>query len=183
MSEVKNKTHLGSPIFSLRNKVERVIWSIVYWVFFRFSPRPMFFFRRLLLRAFGAQIGRGAAIYSSASIWLPANLEVGDQSAIGPGVKIYNQGRISIGRRVIVSQYAHLCASTHDYDKQLHPLILRPIEIEDDCWICADAFIGPGAHVSKGSVIGGRAVLFKRTEEWSVYAGNPALKIKNRKRF
>ncbi|WP_207951991.1 hypothetical protein [Pseudomaricurvus alcaniphilus] len=98
-------------------------------------------------------------------------------------MKIYNQGVIKIGSNAIISQGVHMCASTHDYNDPLHPLILAPITIGANAWICADAFICPGSAVGEGAVVGARAVLTKDAAAWGVYAGNPAVMIKHRKVF
>lgn len=174
------KNNLHSPTFSIRNKVVRIIWLFFYNTLFRFSPIPFFSYRNFVLRLFGANIAKNARVYPSIKIWLPSNLTIGLSSTLGPNVIVYNQGKINIAARVIVSQGAHLCASTHDYKHSLHPLVLAPITIEDDVWVCADAFIGPYVHLAAGSVVGARAVVMKPTESWSVYSGNPAIKINNR---
>ena len=183
MSEVKEKSSLGDPVFSLSNKLMRVAWGITYHLFFRFSPVPLSAYRRWLLGLFGAQLSHDVNIYPSVRIWLPSNLSIAEGSTLGPDVKIYNQGRITIGRKAIISQGAYICASTHDYNNPVHPLVLAPITVGDNAWVCADAFIGPNVNVAEGSVIGARAVLSKNTDSWGIYAGNPAKKVNERKRF
>ncbi|WP_426370153.1 putative colanic acid biosynthesis acetyltransferase [Pseudocolwellia sp. HL-MZ7] len=182
-SVTKQKETLTSPTFSLQNKLIRVIWRFVYIVFFRFSPVPLFKYRNFILKLFGANLQTTSRIYPSVSIWLPANLSIGSQSTLGPFVDVYNQGKITIGDKVIVSQGAHLCASTHDYNDPLHPLLLAPINVSNDVWICAEAFIGPNVAIDLGCVVGARAVLTKSTEEWTVYGGNPAKALKKRTKF
>ncbi|MEY8216597.1 MAG: hypothetical protein RPR97_19200 [Colwellia sp.] len=183
MPEVKNKSSLGDPVFSISNKLVRVLWAFVYNIFFRFSPTPFFAYRRFILRIFGAEIGSKTNIYPTVKVWLPSNLSMSEGSSLGPNVNIYNQGKITIGERVIISQGAYLCASTHDYNNPVHPLVLSPITIANNCWVCADAFIGPNASLAEGSVVGARAVMNKNTDSWGVYAGNPAKKVNERKRF
>lgn len=177
------KISLHDPVFCWRNKLSRVCWQIVYYTLFRYSPIPLFAYRRCILHLFGSQIGAGARIYPSTKIWLPNNLILDNGATLGPDVKIYNQGVITVGRNAIVSQGAHLCASTHDYNDPVHPLILAPISIGDNAWVCADAFIGPGVTVSEGAVVGARSVLTKTADAWQVYAGNPAVKVNDRRRF
>lgn len=183
MQDVKEKKSLHSPSFSLSNKISRTIWGFVYLIFFRFSPRPLFAYRRFILSMFGASLARGVRIYPSVKIWLPANLSMADESVLGPDVNVYNQGHITIGSRVIISQGAHLCASTHDYNDPLHPLLLAPIAIASDAWICADAFVGPYVHIENGAVLGARSVAMKSLGGWNIYAGNPAVKVKERTNF
>lgn len=181
--ELKDKVNIEDPVFGFLNKLYRISWNIVYFLAYRYSPIPFFGYRRFILRLFGGKISPSARIYPNAEIWFPANLEVGDNSTIGPCVRIYNQGRINIKNRVIVSQYSYLCASTHDYNSFNHPLILSPITIESDVWVCANAFIGPGVILHEGSVIGACAVQTKSSLPWTVNAGNPSKYIKDRVRI
>lgn len=181
--ETKLKSSLNSPVFSIANKLVRLCWFFVFFVFFRCSPVSFFSYRRFILKIFRAKVDKTSRVYPTAKIWLPSNLFLDSGCTIGPDVKVYNQGEITIGANSIISQGAHLCASTHDYNDPLHPLILAPIKISDNVWICADAFVGPGVTVAEGSVIGARCVVHKDTESWSVYSGNPAVKIKERRNF
>ena len=165
--------------YSSKEYLQRGLWALVKPLF-RFSPRILFGWRNFLLRLFGAQIGRHVHIYNSAQIYFPWNLEVGDWSAIGEQAYIYNLGTVQIGSRVTISQRAHLCAGTHDYTDPSLPLQKPPIVIEDQAWICADAFVGPGVTVGEGALVGARAVAIKDVKPWQVVVGNPAKSIKQR---
>jgi putative colanic acid biosynthesis acetyltransferase WcaF len=140
----------------------------------------MFEFRSWFLRLFGAQIGKNVHIYSSAIIYMPGNLVVGDWSAIGEWTLIYNLDEIVIGNKTTVSQRAHLCAGTHDFEQPDLPLIRKRIVVGDQAWVCADTFIGPGVNIGDGAVVGARAVVVKNVEPWAVVAGNPARKLRQR---
>jgi putative colanic acid biosynthesis acetyltransferase WcaF len=59
-------------------------------------------------------------------------------------------------------------------------LISSPIILNDQCWVCARAFIGPGITVHDGAVVGAMSVVTKEIQAWTVYAGNPAHMIKKR---
>lgn len=167
--------------FSLSNKIGRLIWNICYWIFFR--PFSLNFFngwRNFVLKIFGAKVGAKANIYASAKIWAPWNLEIGSYSCLGCKVDCYNQGGIAIGSHTIISQKTYLCASTHDSTIPNFPLICKPIFIEDQVWVAADAFIGPGVTIGEGAVVGARSAVFKNVEPWTVVGGNPAKFIKKR---
>jgi len=157
----------------------RVLWIFGAFIF-RLSPRPCFGFRRWMLRRFGAKVGQHVHIYPSAEIYMPWNLTIGDYSAIGEKACIYNLGPCVIGERATISQRAHLCGGSHDYTDPTMPLLKLPIQIGDESWVCADAFIGPGITIGKGAVVGARAVVTRNIESWSVAAGNPATVIKKR---
>lgn len=170
----------GGASFSLGNRIARVVWGMAWLVLARFTPPPLHAWRRLVLLAFGARVGRGARVHASASIWLPANLELGENCLIGPGARLYNQGRITIGARTVVSQRAHICASTHDVNDPNFQLVLRPVAIGDQCWVAAEAFVGPGVTLGDRSVVGARCVMLKDGEPDGVYSGNPAQLVKKR---
>jgi len=165
--------------YSQLELLRRIVWGLCQPLF-RFSPRPMFGWRSFLLRSFGGQVGKDVHIYGSATIYMPWNLEIGDWSSIGEHAYIYNLGKVTIGQKVTISQRAHLCAGSHDYRRSDMPLIKPSIDIGDQAWVCADAFIGPGVCVGEGAVIGARAVAVKNVEPWRVVAGNPAREIATR---
>lgn len=159
--------------------LRRVLWGGGK-VLFRLSPRPCFGWRRLVLRCFGARVGRHVHVYPSTRIYFPWNLSIGDWSAIGEDALVYNLGPVTIGQQATISHRAHLCAGTHDYTRPDLPLLKPPITIGDQAWICADAFVGPGVTVGEGAIVGARAVAVKDVPPWSVVAGNPAREIKKR---
>src|ERR1041385_3976547 len=163
----------SKPNYSLSETARRVLWMLGQWLF-RFSPRPCVSWRNWLLRCFGARIGDHVHIYNSAQIYFPWKLCIADWSSIGEGVFIYNLGAVKIGKSVTISHRAHLCAGTHDYCKPDMPLLKTPIEIQDQVWICAEAFVGPGAVIGEGAVVGARAVVLGHVDPWPVVAGNPA---------
>jgi putative colanic acid biosynthesis acetyltransferase WcaF len=165
--------------YSTGELVRRVLWSGGRLAFC-FSPRPCFGWRRFVLRCFGAKIGAHVNTYPSTWIYFPWNLTVGDWSAIGEQAFIYNLGPVTIKERATISHRAQLCAGTHDYMRPDLPLLKPPIVIEDQAWICADAFVGPGVTVGAGAIVGARAVVTKNVEPWTIVAGNPAKRIKVR---
>lgn len=169
----------SSRKYSGKELVARQIWSLVRPLFL-FSPRPFFAWRRFLLRLFGARIGYKVNIYNSAMIFMPWNLEIDDWSSIGEHAFIYNLGKITIGCNTTISHRSHLCAGTHDYTHRALPLLKLPIKIQDNAWICADVFIGPGVTVQEGAVVGAGAVVVEDVEPWTVVAGNPAKAVKKR---
>jgi putative colanic acid biosynthesis acetyltransferase WcaF len=97
--------HTG-PSFSLGNRVLRSVWNLAWLLLGQTSPRPAHFLRVWLLRVFGASIGSGVHVYPGVKIWAPWNLDLGDGCGIADGVTPYSQGRITVGRRAVVSQGA-----------------------------------------------------------------------------
>lgn len=171
------------PSFSLGHKLHRIVWGLVWLIFCRFTPPPLFAWRRFVLRCFGAKMAPGSRVYGSCRIWFPPNLEMGENALMGRSVNCYNQGKITIGREVVVSQDTTLCASTHDVNDPGFPLMLRPVRIQDEAWIASEAFVGPGVIVGEGAVLGARGVAMRDLAPWGFYSGNPAALLKERKRL
>jgi putative colanic acid biosynthesis acetyltransferase WcaF len=162
--------------YRVTEQLQRVTWSFAVLAF-RLSPRPMFAWRRLLLRMFGAKVGRQVHIYSTVRIFMPWMLEIGDWSAIGDDAYIYNLGQVRIGQRVTISYRTHICAGSHDFTDAALQLTRPPVTIGDDVWIGTDAFIGPGVAIGNAAMIGARAVVVKDVPALQIVAGNPARPI------
>lgn len=168
-----------SAKWGTREKVGRVLWAC-FAPAFRLSPRPLWGWRRFLLRSFGATIGRDVHVYPSVRITIPWNVHIGDFTAVGDRVQLYALGPIAIGRRSTISQGAHLCAGSHDYRLTDLPLLKPPIAVGDDVWICADAFIGPGVRVSDRAIVAARSVVVRDVASGTIVGGHPAAWIKDR---
>lgn len=162
-----------------REHTGRLLWALVSPLF-RYSPRPLWGWRRMLLRVFGAKVAANVHVYPTVRITIPWNLNLGAQCAVGDRTILYALGPITIGPRATVSQGAHLCAGTHDWRDPKMPLIKPPIEIGSDAWICADAFIGPDVNIGEGAIVGARAVVTKTIGPRTIVVGNPARQIGKR---
>jgi putative colanic acid biosynthesis acetyltransferase WcaF len=179
MTNVNQDTFSG-PSFSLMNRLSRLLWLVVQSFIFSNIPAPFHKARASLLRLFGAKIGKGAHIYPKVKVWAPWNLEVGEEAGIANGVILYTQGKISIGKRAVVSQNSHLCAGTHDYEQAGMPLVTKPIIIDDYAWVTTEVFIHPGVTIGEGAVVGARSVVNKNLPAWTVCSGHPCKPLKAR---
>lgn len=167
-------------VFSRREQIGRVLWWIGGFLLFTCSLRPMYAWRRWVLRLFGARIGAQASIQRSVRIELPWNLEMGRGSTLGEGVWVHNLGPVRIGAYATVSQRVFLCTGTHDYTRPEFPILRKPISIERGVWVAADAFIGPGVTIGEDAVIGVRSVVLKDMPKGMVCVGHPCVPLKPR---
>lgn len=168
---------------SLGNKIARLLWSCVWLFLYRPSPPVLHFWRRFLLRLFGARIQKGAHPYPTAKVWAPWNLTMENHSCLGPYVDCYCVDKVTLGPYATVSQYSYLCTAGHDYQRSDTPLITGSITIQERAWVFADSFIGPGVTLGQGSIIGARSNVVKNVKPWTVVAGNPATFIRRRSKF
>ena len=134
----------------------------------------------MLLRCFGARVGRRSIVFPSVRIQFPWNVTIGEQCVIEASVIVNAMGKILIGDLTHISQYAHLCAGTHDYENPTMPIVRKDVTIGKDVWIAADAFVGPGVTIGDGSLLAARSSAFGHLPGGMVCIGEPARPVKPR---
>ncbi len=155
-------------------------WGIIQATVFRCSFHNAYGWRRWWLQRFGAAVHGTARIRRTVRIECPWNLTIGEDSSVGDRAQLYCLGPVTIGAHTTISQGSHLCAGTHDHTASSMTLLRRPIVIGSDCWIAAEAFVGPGVSVGDGAILGARAVAFKDLAPWTIHRGNPAQFVRDR---
>lgn len=160
---------------------QRIFWYYLNSILFNTLFFPFISLKLLILKFFSSQIGYNVVIKPQVNIKYPWNISVGDHSWIGEGVWLDSLARIHIGSNVCISQGAYLCTGNHDWSDPSFGLFVKPIIVEDGAWIGAKAIVLPGVRIGTHSVICAGSVVTRDTEPYMVYAGNPAVKIKERK--
>jgi putative colanic acid biosynthesis acetyltransferase WcaF len=166
--------------YTLREKFARLAWALVQSTLFAWSFHTCYGWRRMLLRTFGASLHPTCRLRRTVRIECPWNLSIGMDTAVGDGAILYCLGPVRIGDHSTISQRAHVCAGSHDHRSRSMVLLRTPIVIGSDCWIAAEAFVGPGVTVGDGVILGARAVAFKDLSPWTIYLGNPAQPVGHR---
>jgi acetyltransferase-like isoleucine patch superfamily enzyme len=106
---------------------------------------------------------------------------IGTDSLIGVGSVLI--GPVSIGNQVIMAQHVVLSGLNHQYEDislpiRQQPVTTRPIVVEDDCWIGANAVITAGVTIGQHSVVAGGSIVTRDVPPFSVVGGNPARLLK-----
>lgn len=127
-------------------------WCVRSLLFAPWFPVPSVL-KVVALRVFGAKVGARVVIRSRVNITFPWKLEIGNDVWIGDEVMVLSLDQVKIGNNVCISQRAFLCTGSHDFSRESFDLITRPITIEDGCWICAQAFVGPGVTLAAGTMV------------------------------
>lgn len=157
-----------------------LLWWFVQGTIFRFSLHNMYSWRNFLLRLFGARIGKGVNVRSSAKITYPWKVSIGEHSWIGDNVQLYSLDKIHIGTNCVISQESYLCTGSHDVKDPHFGLITKPIIIKDGAWIASDVFVYPGVTVHKMGVVAARSTVLKDISANEIHAGSPAKFVKKR---
>ena len=181
MDNVSIDISMYENVLGRRHQVVRLIWNITWALLARPLPRSIGSrWKCLLLRLFGAKIANTAVVYSSAKVYYPANLTMGEYACLASDVDCYNVAPIVIGSQSTISQGAYLCTASHDITDPHNHLITATIVVKDQAWVAAGAFVGMGVTLGEGAVVGARDVVTKDVEPWTVVEGNPAKFIKKR---
>ncbi len=157
------------------------LWYLVNALFFTNYVFPFSAIKVILLRAFGAKIGRGVVIKPNVNIKYPWLLEIGSHVWIGEQVWIDNLANVTIGDHVCISQGALLLCGNHNYKKPSFDLVVGKITIEDGSWIGAKAVVCPDVIVHSHAILSVGSVATKNLESYGIYQGNPATKSRDRK--
>jgi putative colanic acid biosynthesis acetyltransferase WcaF len=181
-SSTQSRDPFLRPTFPLSNRVRRQMWNLCWALFYRTSPRPFHAWRSFLLRCFGAKLGPNCHFYPRSRVWAPWNLVCEDGASLGDDAEIYNPSRVNLGSHAVVSQQAYICGATHDYNDAEFPFISFPMTLGAYSWVCARASVAPGVNLGEGSVLALASVATSDLEPWTVYAGAPARKVKERER-
>lgn len=107
---------------------------------------------------------------------------IGDHTRIGLHNTII--GPVKIGSHVNLAQGITVTALNHNFDdteKRIDEqgVSTKPVTIEDDVWVGANAVILPGVTISNHCVVAAGAVVTKDVPPHSLVAGVPAKVIKN----
>jgi putative colanic acid biosynthesis acetyltransferase WcaF len=132
-----------APQYSFGNRVKRQLWSVVWIVLYRPSPRIVHAWRAGLLRCFGAKLGAHCRFYPASRVWAPWNLQCEDTVMVADGAELYNPAPMFLASHAIVSQGAYLCGATHDYNDPKFPVVAFPMRVGRYAWVAARAWSEP----------------------------------------
>ena len=170
----KSKIDIGA------SKITQVIWYFSNIIFFK-NPIPFpSTLKSIILRLFGAKVGKGVILKPCINVKFPWKLTIGDYCWIGENVWIDNLEQAIIGKHCCLSQGAMLLTGSHNAMKSSFDYDALPITIEDGVWIGAAAIVCPGVVCKTHAVLSVASVATKDLESYSVYKGNPAIKVTDR---
>jgi putative colanic acid biosynthesis acetyltransferase WcaF len=159
--------------------IKRAAWFAVNACFFA-SYFPFNSIKVVLLRLFGATVGKGLIIKPTVNIKYPWKLYIGNHVWIGEQVWIDNLEYVSLGDNCCLSQGALLLCGNHDYKKPSFDLITGSITLEEGVWIGAKAIVCAGLTCHSHAMLAAGSVANKDLSPYGIYQGNPAQKIRER---
>lgn len=172
--QVMDQANRFASPWSKSEKLRLLLWYAVWTLLCRWTPKPLNPWRLVILKIFDCQISGHPFVFSSAIVRAPWRLRLDDRACLGPKSEVYNLGPVALHENVTVSQYAYLCAGSHDFTQENRPLIVAPIVIEPHVFIGAKALILMGVTIGRGAIVGAGAVVARDVAAHTVVVGNPA---------
>lgn len=156
-------------------------------------------------------VGKGVKISDKASIYNPECIELGDFSRIDdfcvisgnvnigryvhltpmcliaggvPGVYLYDFCTLAYGVKVFAQSddYSGSTMVNSLIPKKYKKELFAKVVLEKQVIVGANATILPGVTISEGCSVGAMTLVNKSTDPWGIYVGNPARRIKERKK-
>jgi len=163
-----------------RGALVRALWILANAAFLlTWFPWPSAL-KRGVLRLFGAGVGRGVVVKPRVNVKYPWHLTIGDHGWIGEGVWIDSLAPVRIGVNVCLSQGVMIETGNHDWSRPTFDLVVKEVVIDDGAWAAVRSLLLPGARLASHAVLGAGSVLSGATEAYGVYAGVPAVKVRER---
>ncbi|MFE9956940.1 hypothetical protein [Micromonospora sp. NPDC005299] len=128
------------------------LWSVFELLFVTNPWQISSGLRALVLRLFGAEIGRGVIFRPRTRVKFPWKLHIDDRSWIGEGVWFHNQDHIYVGHDVVISQETFLTTGSHAHRRDM-ALITRPIRIDPGAWVTSRCIVLGGTHIGRSALI------------------------------
>ena len=156
------------------------IYRIIDLLLIKTSPNFMYSWRVFIYKLFGAKIGKGVRINSSAKLLYPWNIEIGNYCWIGNNVELYSVSKIIIGDNVAFAHNIFVATAAHNVELTSFPTISDQVIFKDEVWISGNVFINMGVVINKGVVVGSGSIVTKDLPMGYICFGNPAKPIKKR---
>ena len=135
--------------------------------------------RRLLYRLYGMDIETGGV--SPGCFFGSPRVRIGQRTTVNYDCFFDSLGMIEIGRDCAIGMQVMFCTSTHDLGnatRRAGPSKGVPIVVGDGCWIGARVTVLPGVTIEQGCVVAAGAVVAKRCQAHGLYAGIPAVRVR-----
>lgn len=134
------------------------------------------FLRYILTKSIIEKCGKAVTVERNA-LFSP-NIMIGDNSGLGTNCRI--TGKCIIGKYVMMGPNVSIYTRNHAHNRIDIPMCKqgneeeKPVIIENDVWIGANAIILPGIKIGEGVIVGAGAVVTHDVPPFAIVGGNPA---------
>lgn len=145
---------------------------------FRFNhTMPMTDEYNALMQEIFTDMGEGSIVYAPITTIRPHMVHIGKRVIIMNGSLMMAAGGITIEDDVMIAANVQLISNNHDLENRM-VITCKPVRICMKAWIGAGATILPGVVIGENAVVGAASVVTKDVPPNAIVVGNPARLIK-----
>ena len=138
--------------------------------------------RMELYRRAGMQVHGTSNIMMHCFVLEAHKISIGPNCIIGPFTTLDGRGTMTVGRNVNIAGEVLTIGGHHLVDSPTAEGLIGKVVIEDNAWIAMRATILPGVTVHEGAYVAAAALVTRDVEPYTLVAGVPAKKIRDRSR-
>lgn len=128
------------------------------------------------------KVGKDLILHSDVWIWGHKRISIGDNCSIRPFSVLYGGGGIVLGNKVRLGAHTRIISVYHKFDIEEfyeHTYYDKPVKIGNRVWVGAGATILPGVTIGDNVIIGSNSVVTKDVPSNQMWAGVPAVYVKD----
>jgi len=126
--------------------------------------------------------GGKSCIHRGCKFFHVGKVSIGKNTVINFGCYLDNRRGITIGNNVGIAHNTKIYTLGHDFDDQQFKTKGAAVTINDHVFIFSNAITMPGVTIGEGAIVLAGSVVTKDIEPWMIVGGNPARKIRERRR-
>lgn len=137
--------------------------------------------KTFLIRLIGFRVGQNTKIVGPVKVGTCAKLSIGDNCWIGANLTVHGNGNVTIGSNCDLAPDITFLTGTHEIGGPLRRAGIGKstrIVVGNGCWLGANSTYLGDLVINNSSIIGACSFVNKDVMGNSIYAGNPAKKIK-----
>ncbi|EAY32007.1 acyltransferase [Microscilla marina] len=145
-------------------------------------------------------LGKGVIIsrHVELTIWEHNHLIIKDHTSLQDNCKLL--GGVTIERNCLLAPNVFMSSGNHYFSKNPFDLIknqdkevlsteegtlahVKPIHVEEDCWIGLGSYVKRGVYIGRGAVVGAYTLVTRNIPPYSIQSGSPNTELKKRINF
>lgn len=158
-------------------------WGWQRYMLFNVSTIPSHHLRKWVYKSLGANIGSNVIFHYKTELRNPSDLSVGGGTIIGDNALLDARNKITLGENVNISSNVSIYTEQHNYrDPEFRSTddYDKSVKIGDRAWLGSNVIVLPGVTIGEGAVCCAGCVVTKDVAPFSVVAGIPAKKVRER---
>lgn len=170
----------------MREILVQLRWNLPVWfigLITSFLPdnRYSIRMRGALIKPFIKDCGKNFQLGGGVTLLNTYNLTIGDNVYIARGSWINSMGGLEIEDEVVIAPYVIISTMQHQFKNnsvRFAPSTRGKVKIGKGSWLAGHSSVKCGVTIGKGNLIAANCFVANDTEDYSVYGGVPAKRIK-----